>query len=905
MKRIAALFVGMASLVCGFAYASTTLTIAEAKPFPAHLSTAVFDVDRSCSYVGLGAPVAGVDGVYAVSMATPFDIVYRGVTPEKIRINALYDQANPLYGKQIALLGLVNHAPAVVIENEPNKLYLLRNPGTSSAFLLPSEVLKLHDDTASERIVQMVGFSGEGSFFAALTAPGSPFGQGDDSSLTIGTVQINEGQKTIELQQGTSRAVTIGSSSLKITNDLQSIGASVCMCVSEHLKTAYTGLQVVSGAGVGSGARAVLMGLDIPMAVDAAVAADSVVATSNVNKAVSIYQIDTMWTTTGLDYLVVVGGVETVPGDHNKKVYALPLVGLGSGYGTLAKKDSAISIINSPFSAKQVIGRAFSEVATGAGDLFTSTDVAAVVGGDVELPGPVMRMWVQKDAVFSVVAQDDALAGGVFSSQALFDGDGRITGWTSWAHAGGCTHPAVASYLDATNGVFYTMEGATWNDVTSVNRSEWAKSLWAQELSLLFSDDAHGIQGVVDFPSNHPAFSQVAAERCSLICCTGYGKVAFAQSGFTDGADCFRETTNLSSIERNSTQNPADILFWDSGVIAELGAIITADIVTDGTYSWLVVGGSNGAAVLCDANGHGWNIGALASGFANLPTDLVWRRFFSGAPVRKICANRNQFFLLTEESLERYDSAATLFLQANARGTLLVTSDSWGTGSFVRFSDVAVSESAALLATDQGLFRSGNAVDVRTSTSFGATRWAKIILPESMHSVTRLVPIAAPGIPSAFCSDERGGNVLAVSGSVGRSGTSVYRLACQYLAAGVVVSDDTFSLLPDCYMMQWARESVGSDIHRTYFVSRGDYRNHVATDGALWLMSCNTYAPSNIPAFVELLPQEYRTMLLMSSSGGRVVASAHSGGVAMGPLVRRSSNGSWLIGGSTLYGQQN
>jgi hypothetical protein len=343
-------------------------------------------------------------------------------------------------------------------------------------------------------------------------------------------------------------------------------------------------------------------------------------------------------------------------------------------------------------------------------------------------------------------------------------------------------------------------------------------------------------------------------------------------------------------------------LFWDSEAIADLGAIITADIVSDGTESWVVVGGSNGAAVLCLADGHSWHTGTLASGLTNLPVGLGRKRFFTGLNVRKICACGNTFFILTEDTVYRYTPSANLFGHGVGSSVEVANAHTLLSPDHVRFSDILASDTCIVLATDHGLFRSGNSVNMQTVGNASAVGWTRIDLPESMESVSRLTAISATGLPADVFANARGGNVLVLSSSVGRSGTAIYRLACRDIRVDGV-TDETVQLLPDCFTMQWSSVGIGSDIARTYFVSRGDYRNHVATDGALWLMSRNKFAPTGVPAFVEILPQSYRTMLLIGSASSRIVTSSPYG-VAMGPLVQRSSDGSWLFAGSNIYGQQ-
>ncbi len=900
MKPVAVLFVGLLSLVCNGIYATIKLGVSDGRAFPVPLGAAVFDVDRSVSFVALSEATGGEDGQYAVSMVNVSQDFYQGVTPAKMRIGSVYDQDNPLFGKKISKLALVEHAPVVVSDDQPNSVYAIRNPGTSGTFLIASPVFKLDNGLDCSRIENIVGFPAQGAFFAVLRGA-QPFGA-DDSTITVATVGLDEAKKTIVIKQSDTALVHKASEALKINEDLQDIEPAVAQGVSEHFQTCYTGLRVISADEVDAGARAVFLGLDIPIAPDDAIEADSIIGTNERDTAVRIYHVATMWTTTGFDYLVVVGGKEPNPGDKKASVSALPLVGYGEGFGRLAKWDSKIETLVNVYNKKQVVGRAFSEAALAAGDIPAANDDSVVVGGNAVLPGDVLQLLVAKDTVFVAVADDDEVHGGMFSSTALFDKDGRIRGWTNWAPAGGIGTKAVAGFLDQANAVWYSMRGETWDDVVTVERTQWQESNWGAKLDEFFGQDEHGVQCVVDFPRTHSAFSQDDDNRTSLICLTGNGKVALAQSGFTDpNDDCFRVLGAIGTVEKNSTARVADAYLWDGQVLADIGAIITADIVSYGGNSWLVVGGSHGAAVLCRPDGTGWVTGALGSNFDELPQDLMWKKFYSGRAVRKICANGDTFFLLTEESLHRFTPTPGLFL-GGGLGPLLADSTSFRPQyPTVRFSDLFVSNELALLATDVGLWRSGNGKDVRDASSL-TVGWQLVELPESMYSVTRLYPISPTGISQDILGDERGGNVLALSSSVGRNGSSVYRLALQPVLGGDEVSNETVALLPDCFTVIWSRNEITEEPKRTYFVSRGDYRNYVATDGALWLFSRNAYAPTNAPAFVEALPAAYRSMSTQGPSMSRVVWAAHKG-AGMGPLCLRSSDGGWLAGGSRIYGQ--
>ncbi|MFA6066809.1 MAG: hypothetical protein WC707_06530 [Candidatus Babeliaceae bacterium] len=144
---------------------------------------------------------------------------------------------------------------------------------------------------------------------------------------------------------------------------------------------------------------------------------------------VSIHDINSMETSTGLSYLLVLGG-SGLPENTKRKVFALPLVNMpGHEHsGMLAKKNSIPyeSFVNQqPY---RFIGRYFDTPAEYPGDLFQEDDAPARVGGTVHLNSDIQYIALHGDTIHAVM-QDDKH----YYSQALFDHYGRIKSWTDWA----------------------------------------------------------------------------------------------------------------------------------------------------------------------------------------------------------------------------------------------------------------------------------------------------------------------------------------------------------------------------------------------------------------------------------------------------------------------------------------
>ncbi|NJL73297.1 MAG: hypothetical protein HC888_18060 [Candidatus Competibacteraceae bacterium] len=126
---------------------------------------------------------------------------------------------------------------------------------------------------------------------------------------------------------------------------------------------------------------------------------------------------------------------------------------------------------------------------------------------------------------------------------------------------------------------------------------------WPELLQLSHKEQG-GIQGLIDLPRSHQAFSQTIGSGISLIGATGYRQVALLQSGH-DVANRFTPAKSLNhcAISSNGTTNAlvpgtSDGLVVSGGALDQLDAIITMALPFDTNNSWLAVGGARGMAIL-------------------------------------------------------------------------------------------------------------------------------------------------------------------------------------------------------------------------------------------------------------------------------------------------------------------
>ena len=391
---------------------------------------------------------------------------------------------------------------------------------------------------------------------------------------------------------------------------------------------------------------------------------------------------------------------------------------------------------------------------------------------------------------------------------------------------------------------------------------------------------------------------------------TGNQQVLLLQSG-ADVGTLFTPTTNITSTFTSKNGSLADFVapvqainMTGGDALRQIGPIIAAEIVSDGTFSWLLVGGSFGLAVLANADGSGWPQGALTNGFAGLPTTMTWKLLTPWQQVRKIIADGDTVYVLTARNLMRFTASQTNFATTNSSLGTVIASAINLVGKLGTFSDMLVSGPLALLATSYGLFVSGVGSDVATASNEAAVGWQPFALPESPGPVTRLFPISPTEFATDFAKTDRGGNIYVLSAAVGAQQVGVYRLSIQGLPlSGGQVTQDTVSVFEDQY--------VEGQLSTYFYI--GDYRNFVATDGASLFLSRSAYYPTLQSSYLQVAIPGLRTGVFNQGTKGQVFFSPVLQKDAfdvpvfvpsrMGPIVQRSATGSWMIAGSKILVQ--
>ena len=887
-----------------------------------------------------GATKAIPGNTFALSAAFRSENKFRPLAPEKVVLNNAADQENPLFGAGIYKLASYGAQLLALKKGDPASLYLIDDLTNHPKVTMLSahDIADANGSTASN-IVTLVAQTnplpdnhllgaeqGIGAFLAVTNAAGGFDGNGSGIAYARTVRMILEEnpetkeQKTevklsvYDAQTGTqdgNRAVSINLdlTSLGINGPLASIANSVGLHWDPFLERLYVALSVQSTSMPTSGARAILVGsvsngkiVFQPIAANGAFnAGDSIVGTLSSDASVSIHKVRTLQTTTHLRYLVVLGG-NGDPIATQSEVFAMPLVDLpGSiAHGTLANVTSIPVddfVDREPFRIKTF---RFIDAALQPNDLFTSSSIAARVGGNGLLPGAIQDMVVGKDCIFvSVLLNGNNQQAGIFYSQALFDTHGRIKAWTDWQRAG-IVGSLLGFAFDYTTGNFWTLPTQDGLTTNTVARTQWgSKDALTALTSTTFKCKKGGVQGLFDFPYTTTGFSTSIGSRISLIVMTGFNKVLIVQSG-TDTNGLFGPVNSFAGqIFSNNGGSltgfapGANALRLSGGALSDIGPIIAAEIVTDGNQAWLVVGGSGGLAVLAEPDGSGWNAQlGLGKGFSGLTPTMQFKRIGNFCNVRKLISSGSQLFILTPFKLARM-TLTNAAIEQGAFGSITLARSSDLVGAQGSFADAIISGPLGLIATSRGLCMSGTNVDIRIAQTTQEANWQLLTLPEVAGSlcnvgpISKLYAISPTGIEKEVFQESNAqsiaGNLLVLNSYIGYHQAQVYRLNLDL--GSDVITTETITLFRDLFVKN----------RRTFFTSFGSYRSSIATDGAIFLAANSRYGKGQPLVFI--LASSLKSGQIESGRTGHELSLEIKDFTSVGQLVRRSASGNWLIHG--------
>ena len=929
-----------------------------------HVLSSSSDLQGTNFYVAAHPDAGGADTAkqFAVSRVTRDTSQFVGLATQKALVNLSNERsANPLYDQGIPFLSLFDGAnnilagmaerPVVVTNADRKTIYLINNymdiKNDEGKLEKTTQVLSADagqqniPDATSAVTAGIVQIQAMNPFiFAAVRPSAGSFGDvGSGIALVmVGTLPVAGGTFTgpviIDAPTGASshaggnRALplNVSSSELKIGSNLASIGSIVDMCWHPNIARLYIALQVTGGAAGTDGARALLVGrigkdtdsettgdnkLQLAAIAPTAVfdgVLDKIVGAQDADAQVSIHKVRPMFSSTAFPYLVVVGGVGA-PAATQRTVFAMPVVGGSDNReieGTVASKVADPVDLFTPTTIPLFRQRVVKQAATTAAQMPLSTDTATQVGGGALLNGDITDLFVHEDTVFiSVESADATQTAGIFYSQAFFEADGKIKGWTTWRRADGTLNKVLGSALDSTTGQSYFLAQNGAGEVKIVKRTVWNNgatdglgSVIASADSLFPKQEA-GVQGLHDFVVTSPALDSATPGLLdiSLLVATGYQKVLLVETSnvvagavIPHGGGAFGPEVSFTNgqITQTFPVSASKRVSIEGGVLDDLGPIVAAEIARDGSAGsngWLFVGGSGGVAVLSNANGSGWNTATgLATNFTGLVTGMSFKQVGEYQQVRKLIHDDQYLYVLTETQLDRIDlTLGNVGLGTASVKTVAMVNTIPGVGADGSFLDAVVSEKLVVIATSNGLFRIANSLDVRSVDTVSAS-WELLSTPEDIGAIRQLIAVTQTGRAQDLARESNGGNLYAMSAYRGKNQAKLYRFEVLQVV-GSSITDTTVQRISDLYV-----QNIPS-----YFVNYGLFRNIFATDGALFF---GTQSQSD---------DEHSVATLLHATGGVQTGSRFlsnkeipvdlSESSLISSMIQSSATGSWLLAG--------
>ncbi len=871
--------------------------------------------------------------------------------PQKAILNGEDNQTNPLYNAAIVHLDVFGERsiagrnvlnPIAVTQAQPANIYYVDNVVQREVTCDPcgqevDEVLTIvevcatvysadnvKDATGTEvtrEVISLERFQNEAIFAAVKPNDSDDFGDPNSGVAVIQLVHTkDEKTECVETRlvqidaepgdppmPGITRASSLDKTSdvIKIGNDVVSIENIVDMHYSRLLNRLYIALQVQGGADPADGARGVVVGrlvnrklIFAPIAPDDVFTmADKIVGGTGADTQVSIHKVRTMRTTTGLDYLIVVGQVGA-PADTQQSVFAMPLVNMvysdtlvQEEQGTLAnvQLDPENFFSNSTNTQcdtlpQLFLGRAFVTPAILPDQVYTNMSVEAQVGiGD--LPnGNITDINIANDVVFVSVAETiDDEKSGIFVSRALFGQNGVIAAWTPWERVAGTTDKVFGfSYLSRL-GSFAWLTGTSSLNIRTVKESLWG--LGAEDgianlvevLSALLPQACGGIQGFFDLPINTPGLFDI-----SLYIATGLNKVVLVESAQLNADDVLCPNTgDFQTDMKEFTDGEITINFPDGntrvisisgGVLDDLGPIIAAAVGTDdmNDQGYLFVGGACGLAVLAQEDGNGWStVNALGKFFDGLVDGMRFSTLGDYTFVRKLIFDEGFLYVLTDTRLDRIDVAASDFMTGTLSVVTVATLEDIMQVNDGTLLDVVISNKFAVLAASTGLYRVGDDADIQTAANHDDVDWTSVIIPEGLPVVQQLQAVASNGMPNGLAKSDNG-NLYILDAYRGLSFAQENRYTVQSVV-GVPIDNDTIVPLPDMKV---------KDI-LTAFSRFGAFRSLINFDGT------DNFSARNRIQTVSPFVLNRLEELPLSIKDASIVSA----------IVRSSASGAWLISG--------
>ncbi len=917
--------------------------------------------NNSIATVVIGAGEQKVGNTFSVAIYSSAVSQFIPVGVATITLNNQKDQSNPLTGQKIKFLSTnrdlhdaIQYFAIVDKDAQLERFYFFptvtlanaSEPTNTSVTLVQSDIP--NDATGNAAAGDIVGLTscntGDATaqtiVLGAVTANGQAFGSGNSGIIAARANQEKTDYflKMYDLSTGLlgNKAISFNGSldALKVGSDVTfdtTVSPVIDMYWDNLLQRLYVAVCVNSAAGVTNGARAIVVGRFqngilhfekfIP---DIAVTGSNndIIVGANNGRAVSIYKVRVMHTSTGLPYLIVNGGNNAVAQTGIRKVanqvYAIPLVNLqlptNHDWKTSAIHGTAAKTSVTPFDDYNEVNyrfrsRTLRTAASSSSDLFTTSSQEAQVGaGTVPLILPdagdaatIKDMFVRGDSVYVSVAASYGYAApqsqqpGLFQSQAIFDHLGKIAAWTPWKRVAGSDDRNYGAMVDALGNSWY-LTGADDTHVNTVKRTEWGigsadgllggttsdsevglVSIISQQLPEATTGGASAMQ-VFDASNNVVGIPNSGLTGIVTLLVSGSKKFMLVKMGDnSEAAGTIKPytgnfATNLASSTNGTFPAGSGRIFVVSGgALSQVGPITTNATFSNSSRSWIAVGGVNGLAILSDGNGQGFLPSSLPEGF-------TFKKAGNYRFVKKVVGDGHYLYVLTNRTLERITIDSSSFASGSLQRTIIARSTDLGLGSNASFFDLLICDKLALLATSKGLFRIANGSSVKV----GVPAWSLVETRESAGPIFSLSFSASSNDLNTGLANR--GQVFALSSYFGYDQARIYRF---YIDEGSTVSDSSIRNISDLFV---------EDIP-TYLASFGQMRSSYTDDGSVRLVT--RPATCNRTMALMALSAITRVGVSMFTTGGNSLIDAAVGqNGSIGRVMRSAASGAWLLNGS-------
>lgn len=829
-----------------------------------------------------------------------------------VYINGQQVKDNPLEDKEVSLFDLLVDQPLIVTKDEPSTLYHIVS-APSSPVLAINSIEGINDAGTSgtgplptDGILGLsIGASGTQEnidhdyFFAAVKGHGRQFGEigGGIAVLRldreIGTTMVRN-EKTnkeepqpyikrfyfnpLDAHSGKSNgncAYPIdngegNSNLLSINGGLDSLMPNaVALHWDHHLRRLFIAVQSTTKkhATHDQGSCALLVGRLVgdrlclePFAPHESLAqlGDTPFSSMGSSKKISLHKIQTLRTSTGALYLIIVGGNGS-PEETNKKMFAFPVVDRSwtTSFSEWSEDPALGTLANNETGASSAWGFLFR-------NKFTQTKLdpeSISIGGGKELPGSIIDMQTVGDSVWVAVRGTDANAHGLFASDPIFDEQGRIASWTPWKRSFPTKEQPLKFIYNDQHRVLQIM-GVDNQKALHPYKSAWMPAVdneqikehqttftLARELVNSFSPALGGVQGVAFFDKNTPGM-MVNDDHAGLIAATGFKKVFL---GLT-----------------SRTCQPLHYTF-EGSALDDLGPITCVTSVASDGSTWLVAGGIKGLAILCDKDGKGIPAQATFEDFLfeSSKEEYSWKKIGTHRGIQKLISGDDCLFVMTRNGIERVELSDEAIVKNELLSTQVFSIKEYTRGTIT---DAIIGSSGAIVATTHGLFNTAPGVSLRSVQGAIDCNW-QAVAPLQNKSIISLYAVC--GGDCAGSSEKK--QIYVLAGSVLEANSWVYRFYYLNGELKIVSCKEKQDMLLNCKEYRRSILAEGSHLLMTKAAGRGVapfFQVHQLINPGMRLglhKTNNTFIQASGPYWTELDHTVFDTStgrLMLCGNGG-------------------------------------